>query len=401
MTSSYDIKGTLKDLTTGITGDAEKFGFTPRELADQLQFVAIDYVIAQRDHQSSTIRGTVLKNLQYVLDGDENSIGRRITILDDDAIEACFGQYPSSLLKLHGTGEYSDVFVPAHQELEVAAIKKMAAARFRSGQPGLFKAESQPTGLERFGQCDRAEKISILQSLAAEDVPSLKKLLQRVVQNLKNTFQINDGQGGRNQRVNAGFVSPADWQLINGVLDIIWPIDNGQMHSHMMKHARKIIEQVIIYVKHDPEVIPPTTEREYLFDSGWFSSILTYRHQINTLRRAVLFIEQRILELEAPPDRSTDTVERRLERLRLKAFYPLHDWFTELKRRLNEADYRTGTENVRRPTGGIIGFSDVPRLKKGLPQSAIALKLLHALASYSGKKVPPNKGRQRAVLPES
>ncbi|MGC0055109.1 hypothetical protein ACNSPG_18995 [Brucella pituitosa] len=240
MADSYDIKGTLEDLTTGITGEAEKFGFTPGELADQLQFVAIDYVIAQRDHQSSSIRGVVLKNLEYVIDGDENSIGRRIAILDDDAVEACFGQYPSSLLKLHGTEEYGDVFVPAYQELEVAAIKKMATARFRSEQPGLFKGEFQPTGLERFGQCDRAEKISILQSLAAEDVSSLKKLLKHVVQNLKNTFQINDGKGGRNQRVDAGFVSPADWQLINGVLDIIWPIDNGQMHSQMMKHARQI-----------------------------------------------------------------------------------------------------------------------------------------------------------------
>lgn len=401
MTSSYDIKGTLEDLITGITGEADRFGFTPGELADQLQFVAIDYVITQRDHQSSTIRGSVLKNLEYVIDGDETSIGRRITILDDDAIEACFGQYPSSLLKLHGTEEYGDVFVPAHQELEVAAIKKMATARFRSGQFGLFKAESQPTGLERYGRRDRAEKISILQSLAAEDVPLLKKLLQRVVQNLKNTFQINDGRGGRNQRVNAGFVSPADWQLINGVLDIIWPIDNGQMHSHMMKHARKIIEQVIIYVKHDPEVIPPTTEREYLFDSGWFSSILTYRHQITTLRRAMLFIEQRILELEASPDKRTDTAGRRLERLRMKALYPLHDWFIELQRRLNEADYRTGNESVRRPTGGVIGFPDVPRLKKGLSQSAITLKLLHALANYSGKKVPPNKGMKKAVLPET
>ncbi|WPM80659.1 hypothetical protein R5W60_02760 [Brucella pseudintermedia] len=401
MTSSYDIKGTLDDLTAGITGEADRFGFTPRELADQLQFVAIDYVVAQRDHQSSTIRGVVLKNLEYVIDGDENAIGRRITILDDDAVEACFGQYPSSLLKLHGTEEYGDVFVPAHQELEVSAIKKMATARFRSGQPGLFKAEFQPTGLERFGRCDRAEKISILQSLAAEDASLLKKLLQRVVQNLKNTFQINDGQGGRNQRVNAGFVSPADWQLINGVLDIIWPIDNGQMHSHMMKHARQIVDQVIIYVKCDPDNPPLDSDREYLFDSGWFSSILTYRHQINTLRKAVLFIEERILNLEASPDRRTKIVGQRLERLRLKALYPLHDWFTELKRRLNEADYRTGNENVRRPTGGFIGFPDVPRLKKGLAQSAITLKLLHALANYSGKKVPPNKGMKKVVLPES
>ncbi|MGC0055107.1 hypothetical protein ACNSPG_18985 [Brucella pituitosa] len=115
----------------------------------------------------------------------------------------------------------------------------------------------------------------------------------------------------------------------------------------------------------------------------------------------MLFIEQRLLKLEASPDRSTEIIERRLERLRHKALYPLHDWFTELKRRLNEADYRTGNENVRRPTGGVIGFPDVPRLKKGLPQSVITLKLLHALASYSGKKVPPNKGRQKAVLPES
>jgi hypothetical protein len=36
--------------------------------------------------------------------------------------------------------------------------------------------------------------------------------------------------------------------MINRVLDLIWPLENGPMHASKMKCARNIVNQVIIYV---------------------------------------------------------------------------------------------------------------------------------------------------------
>lgn len=411
----HEIKGTTEDLAAGITGDAEVFGFSPMELAKRLRFAAMSYIVSLDEYEASRTRGAVLKDIAYVLDGEEAKLGRRAGVLDGEALDASFGMYPNASIKLHGSEGAGDVYVPGRLDLEVAAFKKMSAARSRSGSPVLFKAESVGTELEPLWSPDATETRKRLQLAAGAAPGPLKAAIGRAEDGLKKVLQLDDEtQGGRNARVADGLVAPPDWQLMNWVLDEIWPIRSGQLHSHRMKHVRNIVDQTIIYVRGEDEAAKGgsrltdsglitiggvdddggKTRRKRYFNTGWLSSVMTYRHQLNTLRHAVKFVEVRKLELQRPPSPVPEHIRVRLERLDRVAFYPLLDWRRELERRLATGDYRTGDETVRRPTGRVFPIPDVPRLKAGLPQSVVTLKLIRAWKNYSGKKVPPNKGRK-------
>lgn len=109
------------------------------------------------------------------------------------------------------------------------------------------------------------------------------------------------------------------------------------------------------------------------------STILTYRHQINTLREAVKYVEKRKFALEAThPYPRPEHVIQRILRLEARAFYPLLDWRRELEARLRLGDYRTSDAGVRRPTGGIYALPGVPTMMKGLSQAGIVARLVRA-----------------------
>lgn len=404
------IEGRLSDLITGITGDAEVFGYSPERLARRLDRIATDYVAAIAIHAASPTRGAVLKDLDYVSQGDREGLSRRIGILGDEALSAAVGTYPGSGMKLQGIDDYEDVVVPDKAELGIAAIKKMIAVRSRKKAPILFKAESRHTGLEQYWSKDQATIRQRLQRLAANLPDAVSAAFMRTENMLKETFQLGDGAEGRNAKVDAGFVPPPDWQLMNRIVDLIWPIEKGQMHSSRMRHVRNIIEQTIIYATDETKIATQDArlgasrlivlgdedndrDRRYRFSETWFSTVLTYRHQVDTLRRAVKFVELRKILLQKVPYPAPESVRVRLERLDRLAFYPLLDWRRELERRLGEADYRTANESLRRPTGGVFGLPDVPRIKRDTPQAIVALKLIHAWRDYKGKKEPPNKGK--------
>lgn len=409
-----EIKGTLEALATGISEDAKAFGFSPRSLAERLRYVAVHYIVSLNEHEESHTRGKVLSDLAHVTDSQAAGIGRRTGVLDGEALDAALGLYPNAGIRLHGSEGRADVYVPRRSDLEVSAIKKMAAVRARSGLPVVFKVEGIRTGLERLWAPDPVEARARLRAAADAEPQLVKEALEREKQVLEKTFQVDTGKGGRNLKVTSGLNVPPDWRLMNDILNVIWPIDNGQLHSHRMERVRNIVDQVILYIHHtdgdqenrarvnshglitignyDHEARETTTHKRREFDTGWLSSIMTYRHQINTLRRAVQFIEERKLELERAALKLDDN-RARLERIDRVAFYPLLDWRRELERRLSEADYRTGDEKVRRVTGEVFRIPEVPKLKKGMPQAVIALKLVRAWKNYSAKKIPPNKGR--------
>ncbi|MEP3668041.1 MAG: hypothetical protein ABJN42_15055 [Roseibium sp.] len=236
--------------------------------------------------------------------------------------------------------------------------------------------------------------------------------MREAYQQLELVFQVNEGEGGRNQKVDDGLITPADWRMMNEVLDLIWPIENGKLNPQRVEDARQVVEQVVIFalgekgaeankMKPKMKLKAKKTEKEkieqsYSFSKAAFSMIMSLRHQINTLRRAVTFIEARRMELTLPNAKNEIRL-RRLNRLDRVAFYPLLDWRRELERRLDEADYRVCDENVRRVTGSRLSFPEVPRYQKSLPQSMITLKLIHAMKNHCGKPVPANVETEKAA----
>jgi hypothetical protein len=295
--TKLEIKGRFDDLVIGIRGDAEKFGLSPAVLADGLRFVAMDYLILEADYAASRTRGEVLNEIAHVAKGDVETISRRSGVLAGEALAAVCGQYPVASIKLNGLDDYRDVFVPGRLDLEVAAFKKMAAVHTRKNAPVLFAAKGVSTGLESARASDPRTSKQTLAAFAREAPELFAEAVGHAEALLKQTLQVGDGAAGRNLRVEDNLKAPAKWQLINLVLDLIWPIEKGAMHSSLMRHARSIVEQVIFYAEgaHDREGGESRLTRDrlttlgddeddsgrvrhYRFDSGWFSSILTYRH---------------------------------------------------------------------------------------------------------------------------
>lgn len=409
--NEYDIIGSLEDLIGGVGGNAQSFGWRPSALAEELSFVAVRYVAARREYEQSKTRGDVLKRIRDVLEAKDASLGGRLFGLDKDARDPAIGVFPNASMKLHGVEDYADVYVPGRADLEVAAMKKMAAAYFRKRAPVLFQAEAMATGLEGVSSLNDEEARQRLKASADAHPALARSQVSKALDTLEKTFQIDAGRGGRNQKVVDGLVSPPDWQMMNDVLDLIWPIENGKLNPQRIKDARQIVEHVVIFAlgekgaernKMKPKMKMKAKgkekekiEQSHPFSEAAFSMIMSLRHQINTLRRAVKFIEERKMELNA-----SDSMEeyhlRREERLDRVAFYPLLDWRRELERRLCEADYRVWDKNVRRVTGSSLSFPEVPRYQKNLPQSMVALKLIHALKSHSSETASPGKEPEKS-----
>jgi hypothetical protein len=406
--TKLEIRGTLADLEGAIASDAREFGYSPRTLAEQLKFVAMDYLILERDYEASQTRGKVLRDIANVTEGDPATIGLRGFALEGDALAAVCGQYPTASIKLHGLEDYQDVYVPGRLDLGVAAFKKMAAVRTRKNAPVLFKAEGMGTGLEEAQAPDALTCQAKLKALAEESPDLFAEAIAHAETLLKQTLQVGDGASGRNLKMADHVEAPPKWQLINRVLDLIWPIENGPMHWRTMERVRNIVNQVIIYVFDTPEECAQrakrsnglitlgneSDEQDYRFGLGMLSTILTYRHQINTLREAVKYVEKRKFALEAVPYPRPEHLTQRILRLEAKVFYPLLDWRRELEARLRLGDYRTSNAGVRRPTGGIFAVPGVPTMAKGSSQAAIVARLVQAWRTYlkEGPKAPPNKG---------
>ena len=408
--TKLEIKGQLSDLEGAIAGDAKKFGISPRALTEQLRFIAMEYLVFERDYAASQTRGKVLNDIANVTQGNPETIGLRAFGLEGDALAAVYGQYPTASIKLHGLEDYQDVYVPGRLDLEVAAFKKMAAAHTRKNAPVLFKAEGMGTGLEEALAPDTLTSKKRLKVLGEASPTRFAEEITRSAALLKKTLQIGDGPSGRNLKMADHVEAPPKWKLINRVLDLVWPVENGPMHASKMKCARNIINQVIIYVfegaqecrqrvKRQDGLITrddDSDERDFRFDPGMLSTILTYRHQINTLREAVKYVEKRKFAIEAAhPYPRPEHVIQRILRLDAKVFYPLLDWRRELEARLRLGDYRTSDAGVRRPTGGIYALPGVPTMTKGLSQAMIVARLVRAWRVFlkEGPKAPPNKGK--------
>jgi len=407
--TKLEIKGTLSGLEMGIGSDAREFGYTPRALAEQLRFVAMDYLILERDYAASQTRGNVLKSIANVTEGNPETIGLRGFGLEGDALAAVCGQYPTASVKLHGVEDYEDIYVPGRLDLEIAAFKKMAAIHARKSAPVLFKAENMGTGLEGAQAPDALTSKEKLKALGEASPVQFAEAIAHAEALLKRTLQVGDGAAGRNLKMADHVEAPPKWKLINRVLDLIWPLEKGPMHWRTMAKVRNIINHVIIYVfetdeesrlraKKSERLISLGTDsdnEDFRFDPGMLSTILTYRHQVNTLREAVKYVEKRKFVIEAAhPYPRPEHVIQRILRLEAKVFYPLLDWRRELEARLRLGDYRTSDAGVRRPTGGIYAVPGVPTITKGLSQAAIVARLVRAWRVFlrEGPKAPPNKG---------
>lgn len=370
----------FEQLQESIETPAKELGWESLDLLPELTLISIDYIKAIEDYQKSATRGEVLRSLTEVLERPDQKLAGGIAILGREAIQAMLGRFPNAFARytdVHGNDHLT--WIANDDAIMRAAFKSRMALQSRLNQSTLVRIEIHRTGFEPWQFNDERSARSHLQATAETDPALMRQLIRHTINFLTKVFQFGDTRGGRNTKILDGARANADWQLFNLILNVIWPIERGELHSTKMMPVRDIINGVMTYVWGDKPKRGKgnrirdrkeglnNEENGLFFDNNLFSNVLTLRHQINSLACAIEKLDRKFMEIDGSRDAFHDA-GRHLIALDRLAINPLRDWKNELERRLLFGDYRPHERGIRRPTGEILPIPAVPRFRKAMTE---------------------------------
>lgn len=408
--SAYEIKGRFSDLEDGISSSARAFDWRPSELALQLKFVAFNYAINRDKAAGAPTRGQVLGEMdrlpEALLQDDES--GSKAVL--DEAIALSTGNDLAPFIKLQALDGSASLILPDRIDLIVAASKQKRALDFRGRRSQALSVGPVRSGLEVLKDSSRTELKRKLRALAKDRPKQVKDSTRRAKANLMAMLWIGDGRGGRNVGLAVGFDAPARWQLVQDVLDIIWPLNNGLMPGSKRADALNLIDQVLYYV--DGVKVSTGTKRRKDgklgavgddeqkgrgegIDRNLFKDCLALRFQKLKLEQSRVHLEKRVGRYQAVLYDCPDYVTTRWMSLTIYALAPIKDWLAEVTRRLEQGDYRPTDTDVRRSTFSVLELPNAPKLGPKLSASAVAVRLLRAWHRFEreGKPAVHNKGK--------
>lgn len=380
-----------------IQGPAKELGWKPWDLLRRLEVIAAGYVEAILNYREAKTRGEILHSLTDVLQKSDEKLKRGIGILSVETIQAMMGFFPNTLARYTNPENHDHIAWVANDDaIMEATFQNRMALQSRRNEPTLVRVEIGRVGCGIFGRGDEDIYRHYLGAIADVDPGQVRELVRDTIQSLIRVFQFSDGTGGRNTRVLDGARANADWQLFNTILDEVWPIENGELYPTKRKPIRSILNAVMIYVWGEEKPkrgkgngLPDkngrrrVVDKTFFFDKGMFAAVLTLRHQINSLRRALEIVDRRFAEIQ----RSRETIEDAgalLNAVDRIAHYPLTDWVNELERRLQFGDYRAYNGSIRRPTGEILRTPGVPKFRKTTTEYERMHALIEAAAPLIG-----------------
>ena len=370
-----------EDIEGFIGRPATALGSELRSLVPQLEAVARKYISAIETYHSSATRGEVMRSLAEVVEHSDNRLAGAISILGMDATRALMGRFPNAFLRFTGIdGDQHLAWIVDDEAVAHATFKSRMALQSLSGQPNLLKVRLQRTGIDFFNLGEEAEARAYLAAVASVDPALVRELVGSTIELLTEVFDLHDPGNARNIKVLDGARANADWQLMSLILDLVWPMERGELHSSKMNDLRELVNGVVRYVWGETRSRRGAPSRkddggkeegDLLFDSMLLSGVLTLRHQIYSLIQALKDIEGRMQRLG---NKFGDVVVR-LDKI---AYYPLLDWKRELERRLLFGDYRPKNPGVRRYTGEVVATPLMPRFKKDDDAVTRTLALIEA-----------------------
>lgn len=387
----------LSDLHANLDGPADELGWKRWDLKRKIEIISTQYIEAIRNYQEAKTRGEILHSLKDVVQKSDETLTNAISILHVEAIQAMMGLFPNAL------AHYTDVesgdhlaWVTNDDDVMKAAFQSRMALQSQRGEPNLIRVEMNPTGHGVFGRGDEDIFRSCLIAIAEVDPDQIRQLAQDTIESLVKVFQFANEKDGRNTRILDGVRANADWQLYNLILDEVWPMENGELHSTRRKPILAILEAVMTYVWGDEKPKrgkgnriwgkkgkPRTVDKTVLYDPALFSAVLTLRHQINSLSCALEIVNRRFAEIDAARE-TFDEAAGLLNALDRLALYPLRDWMNELRRRLQFGDYRPHNRSIRRPTGEIVRTPAMPKFRKATTEQERLHALIEAAAPLVG-----------------
>jgi hypothetical protein len=384
---------TLEELRDLIKNPAKELGWKPQDLVPKLEIISTKYIKAIDSYREAETRGEILRSLNEILQESDEALTGITSNLPVEAIQALMGAFPNTLVHYTDIKSHDHVAWVANDDaIMKASFQSRMALQSQRNEPNLVRVELHRAGSGIFKQGDEDFFQSCLVSIAEVDPAQLRQLAQHTIDSLTKVFQFDATSNGRNTNVLDGVRANADWQLYELILDEIWPMENGELHSKSMQPVRDIINGVMIYVwgtekpkrgkgnKITDAKEGVKSEDEGLFlDKAILSNVLTLRHQINSLSRALEIATRRFGEIEASRN-SLDNPGPSLNAVDRLVLYPLQDWVKELKRRLEFGDYRPHDRGIRRPTGEILPTPRMPKFKKKTTEHERMHALIEAAA---------------------
>ena len=366
------------DLFKNTEGFLKQFGIDPIAVAPDLLAASQNYAfhVAKREKPPLRLRGELLKELHDLEQLAPSRRDRRLPALSEATIRSLCGIFPSSMMTFDNFGGDSSEFqVIDHPDVVVSAIKNDIAHRAAKNVPLLEKVHGEATILASIARTDLQQAKSMLALWAKEEPDSFGDHIRSAITIQERTFQLTDGSG-RNVRITETVDPNPDWRLINAVLDIVWPIENGKLRQKR-DALSTIIGQAKCFALTSDAAHDDVPDDANHVDADLISMALTLRHQINSLDQAIQFLEIRRARYQTSDDFSNATWKRE-ERLDRRAFYPLVDWRRELQRRLRHGDYLPWKKTIRRATGPVYRTPEMPVFNKNMNLVRRTLMLIRA-----------------------
>jgi hypothetical protein len=381
-------KGSLADLEIDIAKPAKSFGWAADDLALVLASIAIDYTDALSEYEQSPTRGVTLRALLDVQQRPDDTIAVGVQLLGPDAIQAIVGRFPNGITRIARVdGQGPSMWLPDDVEIMSAALQSQTALLSQSKQASLIGIFPATTGFERMVFHDDDQPREYLVDLASRAPDQLRQAIESTVARLTEMFQLSDLPGGRNIKLLDGSRPSPGWLLMREVVNKVWPIGRGRIHSSRMEDVRSLVNAVIVFsVGEENKKHGKGTHKRYrgvisdqdnglLFDDALLSQVLTLRSQIDVLNQTLHWIESRrtfLLHQDGP------RALQRWLRIQRLASDPLADWRRELERRLKFGDYRPWNAKIRRWTGPVLRIPNMPTINRKMSRARIALTLIRA-----------------------
>lgn len=386
-------QGSLKELATRMQNSAfvTEMDRDPRELAKSLDEIARWYLDRKNEFDRAPTRGQILHELDDLLalignlrrrrihtetcsDHRKRSVNtlvedlrKRVEILSPYTINALFGEFPAPSKAVVDAKTKKDVLllIPNHPAIEAAARRSFSAYASTSGRPVWFKS-IKPIGPRPPGEpldMDCAKEFLVSQGCSPD---TLRRRIHETKVLLQATFQTYDQGIGLNPKVLDGIVPSPDWMLACDVLHVLWPAKRIPLNRMEAEAVRNVILETKYYaIGKDAEKLK-SKRTVNLFDPNILSQVHTLRHRIATLTEAIEVVEERLSALYRRHQQNPRNVARRAESIRQVVIHPLDAWCDELKRRLDQGDYRAWKRNIRRPTGPVLKVPAWPKLNRDM-----------------------------------
>lgn len=364
------------DLFKDTRGYLKQLGIDPVAVAPALLAASQDYGFRLTQRAKAPSRSELLIELEELENVAPSRRDRRLLAMSETAIRSLCGIFPSSMITLESFGGDSSEFrVIDDRNVIVSAIKNDIAHRAAKNLPLIEKIHGEATSLASVAMTDLGRARSMLTLLAKEEPDSFGDHIRSAIVAQENTFQLTNGHG-RNIDITETVDPKPAWRLVNTVLDIVWPIENGKLHKKR-KELLAIIEAVKCFALTSEAGHDDVPEDVNHINADLISTALTLRHQINTLNQTLQFLELRRTRFQSSDDFSEATWKRE-ERLDRRAFYPLLDWRRELQRRLRHGEYLPWKKTIRRATGPAYRIPEMPVFNKSMNLVRRTLMLIRA-----------------------